>query len=156
FPYGAAPADQSGVALPDGGSARPEPLVYDRTGSAGAVAAAGSSAAKGILPGLEISSQHQGMSNAVVISARRSTTGHPIAVFGPQTGYFSPQLLMVQELRGPGIAARGIAFAGLNLYVLTGRGVDYSWSATSAAQDITDTFAVPLCEPDGTTPTVNS
>ncbi len=162
FPYGAAPADQSGVALPDDGSARPEPLVYDRTGSAGAVAAAGSvapagsAAARGILPGLEISSQHQGMSNAVVISAQKSTTGHPIAVFGPQTGYFSPQLLMVQELRGPGIAARGVAFAGLNLYVLTGRGVDYSWSATSAAQDITDTFAVPLCEPDGTTPTVNS
>jgi hypothetical protein len=96
------------------------------------------------------------MSNAVVISARNSATGHPIAVFGPQTGYFSPQLLMVQELRGPGIAARGVAFAGLNLYVLIGRGLDYSWSATSATQDITDTYALSLCEPDGSTPTVNS
>jgi acyl-homoserine lactone acylase PvdQ len=156
YPYGGVPSDQSGVALPDNGSAQPEPLVYDRTGSAGASAAAGSAAAKGVLPGLEIGAQHQGMSNAVVISAQKSATGHPIAVFGPQTGYFSPQLLMVQELRGPGIASRGIAFAGLNLYVLIGRGLDYSWSATSATQDITDAYAVPLCEPDGSTPTADS
>jgi acyl-homoserine lactone acylase PvdQ len=32
--------------------------------------------------------------------------------------------------------------------VLLGRGQDYSWSATSAGQDITDTFAVDLCDPD--------
>ena len=53
-------------------------------------------------------------------------------MFGPQTGYFSPQMLMLQELQGPGISARGAAFAGLNLYVLLGRGQDYAWSATSA------------------------
>jgi hypothetical protein len=150
FPYGAAPADENGVALPDSGSAAPEPVTYDKTGSAG------TAGTNGILPGLTIGTSHQGMSNAVVISAQKSATGHPIAVFGPQTGYFSPQLLMVQELRGPGIAARGVAFAGLNLYVLIGRGVDYSWSATSAAQDITDTYALTLCEPDGSTPTTNS
>jgi hypothetical protein len=113
-----------------------------------------------VLPGLRIgpshSPNHKGMSNAVVVSASHSATGHPIAVFGPQTGYFSPQLLMVQELRGPGIAARGIAFAGLNLYVLIGRGLDYAWSATSSHHDMTDTYAVPLCEPDGSMPTVNS
>ena len=28
------------------------------------------------------------------------------------------QLLMMQELQGPGISARGVAFAGINLYVL--------------------------------------
>ena len=50
---------------------------------------------------------------------------------------------------GPGISARGAAFAGLNLYVLLGRGPDYAWSATSSGQDITDTYAVQLCEPDG-------
>ncbi|HEV7898963.1 MAG TPA: penicillin acylase family protein [Planosporangium sp.] len=150
FPYGAAPTDVSGVALPDSGSARPEPVTYDRTGSAG------TTGTDGVLPGLRIGPDHQGMSNAVVISARKSATGHPVAVFGPQTGYFSPQLLMVQELRGPGIAARGIAFAGLNLYVLIGRGLDYSWSATSATQDIIDTYALSLCEPDGTTPTADS
>ncbi len=49
----------------------------------------------------------------------------------------------------PGIDARGAAFAGISLYVLLGRGRDYAWSATSAGQDIIDTFAVELCEPDG-------
>ncbi|MFD0819657.1 penicillin acylase family protein, partial [Micromonospora zhanjiangensis] len=98
----------------------------------------------------------RGMSNAVVVSAAHSATGHPIAVFGPQTGYFSPQLLMLQELQGPGVSARGVAFAGLNLYVLLGRGQDYSWSATSAEQDITDTYAVQLCNTDGSAPSLTS
>src|ERR1043165_3380887 len=96
------------------------------------------------------------MSNAVVVDAAHSATGNPIAVFGPQTGYFSPQLLILQELQGPGISARGVAFAGLNLYVLLGRGQDYAWSATSAEQDITDTYSVPLCNTDGSAPTVQS
>ena len=88
-----------------------------------------------------------------MVSARHTATGHPVAVFGPQTGYFAPQLLMLQELQGPGISARGAAFAGLNLYVQLGRGQDYAWSATSAGQDITDTYAVTLCDPSGGTPT---
>ncbi len=40
--------------------------------------------------------------------------------------------------------------------MLLGRGRDYAWSATSAGQDIIDTFAVPLCEPDGSAPTIDS
>ena len=59
---------------------------------------------------------------------------------------------MLQELQGPGISSRGIAFSGLNLYTLIGRGPDYAWSATSSIQDITDTYAVPLCNTDGSTP----
>jgi acyl-homoserine lactone acylase PvdQ len=160
FPYGAAPADQSGVTMPDSGTVSLEPVVYDKTGSAATSAAtsttASTTAAGGILPGLSIGAAHQGMSNAVVISAAKSATGHPIAVFGPQTGYYSPQLLMIEELNGPGISSRGIAFAGLSMYVLIGRGPDYSWSATSSIQDIADTFTVPLCETNGSAPTVNS
>ncbi len=34
------------------------------------------------------------------------------------------------------------------MYVELGRGQDYAWSATSAAQDITDTYAVQLCQDD--------
>jgi acyl-homoserine lactone acylase PvdQ len=44
----------------------------------------------------------------------------------------------------------------VNLYVQLGRGPDYAWSATSAGQDNTDTFAVDLCEPGGGKATVNS
>jgi acyl-homoserine lactone acylase PvdQ len=59
-------------------------------------------------------------------------------------------------VHGPGIDARGATFAGVSLYVLLGHGRDYAWSATSAGQDIIDTFAVPLCEPDGSAPTIDS
>ena len=84
-------------------------------------------------------------------SRRRAT---PIAVFGPQTAYYAPQLLMDVDVHGPGMDARGATFAGISLYVLLGHGRDYAWSATSAGQDIIDTYAVPLCEPDGSKPTV--
>jgi len=95
-------------------------------------------------------------SNALLVSARESQSGRPLAVFGPQTAYFTPQLLMDVDVHGPGIDARGATFAGISLYVLLGHGRDYAWSATSAGQDIIDTFAVPLCEPDGSAPTIDS
>ncbi len=86
------------------------------------------------------------MSNALLVSGANSASGHPLAVFGPQVGYFAPQILMEEDLHGPGIDARGVAFPGVNLYVELGHGRDYAWSATSAGQDIIDTFAVPLCD----------
>jgi acyl-homoserine lactone acylase PvdQ len=156
FPYGAGDPNAAGVAMPDPGGVQPEPLIYDKTGSATSAAASGKSVIADSLGGLTLDSSHRGMSNAAVISAAHSATGHPIAVFGPQTGYFAPQLLMLQELQGPGISSRGIAFSGLNLYTLIGRGPDYAWSATSSTQDITDTFAARLCETDGGTPTTAS
>ncbi|MHB9850011.1 penicillin acylase family protein [Streptomyces sp. Tue6028] len=145
FPYAVKPDDAQGEALPDAGSVTREPLVYDRTGSAGTAAATGAStkAAKS-----SVSSAKRGMSNALVVSGKHTASGHPIAVFGPQTGYFAPQLLMLQEIQGPGLSARGASFAGLSMYVELGRGQDYSWSATTSGQDIIDTYAVELCQDD--------
>ena len=97
-----------------------------------------------------------GMSNALIVDARHSAHGHPTAVFGPQTGYYAPQLLMEEELRGPHTAARGVSFAGTNFVVELGRGRDYAWSATSPYTDITDTVVQPLCNTDGSPATVNS
>jgi hypothetical protein len=103
-----------------------------------------------------------GGSNALLVSRKESETGRPVAVMGPQVSYFSPQILMEQDIHAPGgpagppLDARGTAFPGTNLYVQLGHGPDYAWSATSAGQDITDTFAVRLCEPDGSTPSKSS
>jgi acyl-homoserine lactone acylase PvdQ len=97
-----------------------------------------------------------GLSNALLVSGKESSTGKPLAVMGPQTGYYAPQLLVEQVLNGPGIQARGVAFAGTNLFVQLGRGVDYAWSATSAGSDNIDTVAEKLCNIDGTKATVNS
>src|SRR4051794_4667956 len=127
FPYEVPPRHPRGVALPDPGS------VTDlRT----ADPSAAKSAAR--FP--------SAMSNALVVSGRLTRSGRPIAVFGPQTAYFAPEILMEQDVHAPTLDARGVAFPGTNLYVQLGRGRDYAWSATSAGQDITDTFAVPLCD----------
>ncbi|MFE2267370.1 penicillin acylase family protein [Streptomyces griseosporeus] len=145
FPYATRPADPQGRALPDAGSVTQEPLLYDRTGSATAAAAdsASATAAKAA-----VGSARRGMSNALVVSGEHTASGHPVAVFGPQTGYFAPQLLMLQEIQGPGLSARGASFAGLSFYVELGRGQDYAWSATTSGQDIIDTYAVELCQDD--------
>jgi acyl-homoserine lactone acylase PvdQ len=96
------------------------------------------------------------MSHAMLVDAKHSTTGHPVTVFGPQTGYYTPQLLTEEVLDGPGIKARGVSFAGTNLVVQLGRGVDYAWSATSASNDLVDTVAERLCNTDGSPATVSS
>ncbi|WP_037572469.1 penicillin acylase family protein [Phaeacidiphilus oryzae] len=170
FPYAQDPADPKGLAMPDPGSVTPQQEVYDPTGSATSATAEKTARVtaptaglaklkgvydKGVLPGNLLTAKH-GMSNALVVSGKYTDDGHPVAVFGPQTGYFAPQLLMLEELQGPGISARGAAFAGLNFYVELGRGPDYSWSATSAGQDITDTYAVKLCNTDGSPATKDS
>ncbi|GAA5055795.1 penicillin acylase family protein [Streptomyces similanensis] len=145
FPYAAKPASPKGQALPDAGSVTAEPLVYDRTGGAATGAA---KSATGTAQKSTLSSARRGMSNALVVSGAHTASGHPVAVFGPQTGYFAPQLLLLQEIQGPGISARGASFAGLSMYVELGRGQDYSWSATTSGQDIIDTYAVELCQDD--------
>jgi acyl-homoserine lactone acylase PvdQ len=143
FPYRVEPPSlQPGsLALPDRGSVK-------RTH----VAAAGAGA-----PGLGglLRFPRRG-SNALLVPARESESGKPLAMMGPQTAYFAPQLLMDVDVHAPTVDARGATFAGLGLYVLLGRGRDYAWSATSAGQDISDTFAVELCEPGGGTPTLDS
>ncbi|MFF5186944.1 penicillin acylase family protein [Streptomyces sp. NPDC000345] len=145
FPYGAKPDTAQGQALPDSGSVSTQPLVYDATGTGGDQSA---SAAAEAATATALSSARRGMSNALVVSGKATAGGHPIAVFGPQTGYFAPQLLMLQEIQGPGISARGASFAGLSMYVELGRGQDYAWSATTSGQDIIDTYAVELCQDD--------
>jgi acyl-homoserine lactone acylase PvdQ len=143
FPY-PTQRGSSGIALPDPGS------LVDPPNSGASLIGTGAGSLLGGLSGL------QGMSNALLVSGAESESGHPVAVMGPQTGYFIPEILLEEDLHGPDIDAQGAAFAGVNLYVLLGRGQDFAWSATSAGQDNVDTFAEKLCEPDGSQPTVQS
>ena len=95
-------------------------------------------------------------SNAVLVDGRHTASGRPIAVFGPQVGYQMPSFLVEKDVHGPGIDARGVGFAGIDAYVLLGRGRDYAWSATSSGADNTDTFVLRLCDPAGGAATVSS
>jgi acyl-homoserine lactone acylase PvdQ len=96
------------------------------------------------------------MSNAALVAGDRTADGHPRVVFGPQTGYFTPQLLTEQAVVAPGIRARGVSFAGTSLVVQLGRGMDYAWSATSAGSDLVDTVVERLWDPAGGEATVES
>ena len=150
FPYEPTPRHAHGVALPDPGSLKDYVNLDASTTNTKVSGPVKTPFPLGTLafPG--------GMSNALLISARLSASGHPLAVFGPQVAYFAPEILMEQDVHGPGLAARGAAFPGANLYVSLGHGRDYAWSATSAGQDLTDTFGVPLCEPGGKKPSIDS
>jgi len=132
FPYALHPKRPRGVALPDRGSVKIPETV--------AKAEAPGSTTQSVL-GIP-----RAQSNALLVSARESSSGRPLAVFGPQVAYFSPQVLMEQDVHAPGYDARGVAFPGVNLFVQLGRGRDYAWSATTSAQDVVDTFAVELCD----------
>jgi acyl-homoserine lactone acylase PvdQ len=163
FPYERIPAHPKGMALPDPGSTESAEVVAARRGGATTMAAGGSEKLPDVGDLLGNLRDMQGSSsNALLVSAKESESGTPIAVFGPQVSYFSPQILMEQDIHAPGgpsgppLDARGTAFPGTNLYVQLGHGRDYAWSATSAGQDITDTFAVRLCNPDGSAPTLAS
>ena len=163
FPYGGSPRHPRGLALPDPGTVEPANVIRASTGGASASTPATmdevQSEVDGILGAL---AEQTGHSNALLISGRKSQSGRPIAVMGPQVGYFSPQILMEEDVHAPGgtsgppIDARGTAFPGTNLYVELGRGRNYAWSATSASQDIIDTYAVKLCDPAGGKPGMDS
>lgn len=87
------------------------------------------------------------MSNAILVSASHSTTGHPIMVAGPQLGYFYPEFFWEVDMEGGGVSVRGGSLAGIP-NVLIGRGPDYGWSFTSSQSDNIDTFAETLCGDD--------
>jgi acyl-homoserine lactone acylase PvdQ len=145
-----------GRALPDPGTVQEAQVAppIDEGGSGGGGGGGGLLGPLGGLIGQ--GPLRAGASNALLISGRESQSGTPIAVMGPQVSYFAPQILMEEDVHAPGIDARGAAFPGVNLYVQLGRGRDYAWSATSAGQDLIDTFAVPLCNPEGGPPSLNS
>ena len=151
FPYQRVPKRTPGKAMPDRGSLVREPVVVGEESEAAA-----RSSQPGMLDGLlDGVAKLEGGSNALLVSGRESKSGTPLAVFGPQVSYFTPQILMEMEIHAPGgpegppLDARGTSFPGTNLYVQLGHGRDYSWSATSAGQDIIDVFALRLCEPGG-------
>ncbi|WP_040338288.1 penicillin acylase family protein [Candidatus Blastococcus massiliensis] len=154
-----------GVALPDldgatapgtGSDAGGSPLPLPSLGSLSGRLDPAPKQVTGPFGTLDLGAVGDGMSNAALVSGEHTDDGRPRAVFGPQTSYYAPQLLTEQSVVAPGVRARGVSFAGTNVVVQLGRGVDYAWSATSANHDNVDTVVVRLCDPAGGTATVES
>jgi acyl-homoserine lactone acylase PvdQ len=127
FPYQPLPANRSGNVVLDNGSfqAVAEP------------AAASSKAAQGEF--------RAHASNVLMVAGKRSKSGHPLFVGGPQIGYFYPGLTLEMDLHGPGWNARGATSAPFPGYILIGRREDFVWTLTSAGADIVDIYVETLC-----------
>ena len=126
FPYDQAPTGPT-----------PAGAVVIDPGSPGGTAIADAAATK---------ASRRKASNFLLAGASRTRSGHPVAVMGPQLGYFYPEIVFQADLHGPGIDASGVV-APISPYVFIGRGRDFAWSLTSAGSENTQTFLVQLCNP---------
>src|SRR3954467_1045481 len=143
-------------ATPDEGSVKPrDALVSGPSESQQKQASADVPAWVRSVDGLKASLPHE-ESNAVMVTKKWTGTGHPVAAFGPQVSYYSPQIFSEYELHGAGIDVTGVAFPGAAPYPLIGHGIDFAWSGTSANGDNNDTFAELLCNEDGSPATLKS
>jgi len=95
-------------------------------------------------------------SNFLTVAPGRSVSGDPLAVMGPQLGYFYPEIVYQADIRAPGIRAQGVSVPGGGGYILIGRTPNYAWSLTTAEQDVRDQYLERLCNPDGSSPTRES
>ncbi len=125
FPYAPLPKRRTGNVIVDNGSFVPVQI-------AGAAASGGRQTAP-----------HA--SNVLMVSGKRSASGHPLFVGGPQIGYFYPGLTYEVDLQGPGWRSRGVTSAPFPGYVLIGRRENFVWTLTSAGGDIIDQFVETLC-----------
>ena len=125
FPYAPLPAKRTGNVVLDNSSFQrvPEPGV--------------SASAAGDF--------RQHMSNVLMVAGKRSKSGHPLFVGGPQIGYFYPGLTGEMDLHGPGWNARGATSGPFPGYILIGRREDFVWTLTSAGADIVDEYVETLC-----------
>ena len=129
FPYGHIPNRHPGSVVVDNGSFQATPAV--NTASARAALASPKAASQA--------------SNELMVTGRRSTTGHPILVGGPQIMYFFPGLVYEIDMHAPHLNWRGATSAPFPGYLLIGRTARFSTTLTSADGDIIDEFAETLC-----------
>jgi acyl-homoserine lactone acylase PvdQ len=127
FPYAPLPRNRSGNVVLDNGSFESIPVP-------------GADAARAT------TRMRRQASNILMVAGRRSASGNPLFVGGPQIGYFYPGLTLEMDLHGPGWSARGATSAPFPGYILIGRREDFAWTLTSAGADIIDIFVETLCE----------
>ncbi|MGH2848745.1 MAG: penicillin acylase family protein, partial [Thermoleophilaceae bacterium] len=128
FPYAPLPGNRRGNVVIDNGSFEPIPAPAST-----ARAARGERELRG----------HA--SNVLMVAGRRSRSGNPLFVGGPQIGYFYPGLTLEMDLHGPGWSARGATSAPFPGYILIGRREDFVWTLTSAGADMIDIYVETLC-----------
>ena len=79
-------------------------------------------------------------SYAMVVAPKKSATGRPLLVGGPQMATGTPSIAYEIALYCPKFQARGMTFAGIPI-VLIGMNAHLAWTTTSGAGDNVDIFA---------------
>ena len=129
FPYAPLPRSRTGNVVLDNNSFQQIPVPGQAARAAGA----------------ERELRRQA-SNVLMVAGKRSKSGHPLFVGGPQIGYFYPGLTLEMDLHGPGWTARGATSVPFPGYILIGRREDFVWTLTSAGADIVDIYVETLCD----------
>jgi penicillin amidase len=80
-----------------------------------------------------------GGSYMFTVSGKRTSTGSPMLVNGPQLGYTFPTELYEQEVHGGGYDARGVTVPGVPT-VAIGFGKDVAWGLTTGYSKTIDSF----------------
>jgi acyl-homoserine lactone acylase PvdQ len=126
FPYAALPKIRDGNVLIDAGSYKATPAVK--------------------VTGAAARTEPIQASNVLLVTAKRSVTGRPLMVGGPQIGYFYPGLTLEMDMQAPGLVWRGATSLNYPGYLLIGRGEDFATTLTSASADNIDEYVETLCD----------
>jgi penicillin amidase len=105
-----------------------------------------------LLPGLRLSEHEESRavamtvaapfkagSYALLVSAKKSATGHPLLLSGPQMGFSNPSIVHETSIDAPGIRVDGLDVPGVP-GVFVGATPYVSWGLTSGVADTDDVF----------------
>ncbi|MBS1718031.1 MAG: penicillin acylase family protein [Armatimonadetes bacterium] len=81
-------------------------------------------------------------SYAIVVSAKRSLSGHPLLLSGPQMGFQVPSIAHEIHIKYPGVDVTGLDVPGVP-GVLVGNTPKAAWALTTGVTDCDDFFFVP-------------
>ena len=138
----------AGLATGPGTGDSPEPVAPDvpSTGSLPAPVVASLRTAVDSL--LSWGSGLHGGSYMYTVSGKRTSTGAPVLVNGPQLGYTYPSELYEQEVHGAGYDARGVIVPGLPTIGI-GYGKQIAWGLTTGYSKTIDSFIETTRRVDG-------
>jgi len=130
FPYAQLPKNgRAGSVILDPGSYEPRSSVQGPLAST-----------------LSVPTPRQTASNTLMITKKKSASGRPLMVGGPQVGYFYPGFTYEINMDAPGLKWRGATSVPFPGYLLIGRGQDFATTLTSASGDVVDQYVETLCD----------
>lgn len=90
-----------------------------------------------------VAAPFQSGSYCIVVHPKRSKTGHPVLLSGPQMGFTNPSIVHEASLHWPGGDVAGMDVPGVP-GILVGATPHLAWGVTTGVADVEDVYAVKL------------